>query len=967
MVTVALVVDTAGVDHRLHATRIRGTPIIRRVSLRERDERPVGDDRTLIGRQVELAALADLLDAAAHGPTSLGLIGPAGIGKTELLDAAASTARARRFRVAVLRPTDAEARVANAGLRDLLRQLGGEAVIRLPEIQQHALRAAVADADPSAGTSQLPVLAAVLAVLDDVSTGGPLLVAIDDLHWLDPSSAAALRFAARRVTGPVAILWTRRTAEEAPTGAEDLGDPHVGRTIGGLEPPALRQVVLARSSSSMDRTVVDQIVDLAAGNPFVAVQLAAVVGDRADAPLSRLPRSIDALIEARLGQVSPGTREVLAVASLVPAPTPALLRRATDQPGEVARALGAAEEAGIVELVGGAVRFTHPLLRHGSATALGPARRRAAHRRLADLVGAPEERARHLALAAIEPDPDVLAAIDAAAATTAGRGAPGEAAELLELGLALGADDTARDRARRVEAAAHRLAAGDLRRAAALLDALLEDQADDDPTLARARSLRSTVWMVEGDLEAAVAGFERAVATADDATTRVWAALSLAFLLTNTSRLDAARLVIERAERDQAAVGDPLRAATMATGVMVRYLMGDRIDWVLLDAAVEIEDRVTGAPMPSASRPSLVRSILLHMAGRLDDAVDCCDRLRRQLRDEGDEATLARVDFWATWIWCGLGRFDEADELVREATDRARSIGGPFALGAARSAAATVAAWRGDAERCRADADLAIEAMGPGSPPSVWPAAAVGLLELSRGDLAAALARYGPLAEVASAMGLPKGTAVWWTPEVVEVLAGLGRVDDARLLLDRYDISGLDVEVGDPRAVVSRCEGILAAAAGDLDLAEGWLRRAIDEHATGESALGRARTELHLGALLRRRGRRRAARDVLERSLATFETIGSEAWAGQARAELTRLGLRPRPGGDLTPSEREVALLVSQGLTNREVAGSLNSSPKTVEAHLTRTYRKLGVRTRAELAARVARDPDRFDEPVDPS
>lgn len=923
---------------------------------------PVGDHLTLVGRQVELAALADLLDAAVDGPTSLGLVGPAGIGKTELLDAATSSARARGFQVAVLRPTDPEARIANAGLRDLLAQVGGDAVGRLPEIQQHALRAAIADADPAEGTGQLPVLAAVLAVLDDVAARAPLLIAIDDLHWLDPSSAAALRFAARRVTGRVAILWTRRTSEEAPTGAEDLGDPLAARTIGGLEPQVLRQVVLARSRSSVDRTVVDQIVELAAGSPFVAVQLIAVVGDRPGAPLARLPRSIDALIEARLGQVSPGTREVLAVASLVPAPTPALLRRAVDPPDDVAGALGAAEEAGIIGLVGGAVRFTHPLLRHGSATALTPARRRAAHQRLADLAGTPEARARHLALAAIEPDPEVLAAIDAAAATIASRGAPGEAAELLELGLSLGADDPTRERTRRVEAAAHRLAAGDLLRAAELLDALLDDEGDD-AGLARARSLRSTVWMVEGDLGAAAAGFERTVATADDATTRVWAALSLSFLLANTSRLDAARLVVEQVEDDD--VDEPLRAATMATGVMVRYLTGDRIDWDLLDAAVEIEDRFPGAPLPCASRPSLVRAILLHMAGRLGEAIDCCDRLRRQLREEGDEAALARVDFWVAWIWCGLGRFDEADDLVREATDRARSIGGPFALGAARAAAATVAAWRGDADRCRAAADLAIEAMGPGSPPSVWPTAAAGLLELSRGDLTAALARYTPLTEVASAMGLHQGTAVWWTPELIEVLAGLGRVDEARHLLDRYDLSSLDAAVGDPRAVVSRCEGMVAAARGDLDHAEAWLRRAVDEHAAGESALARARTELHLGALLRRRGQRRAARDVLERSLDAFEVTGSQAWAGQARAELARLGLRPRPDDDLTPTEREVARLVSQGLTNREVAGSLNSSPKTVEAHLTRTYRKLGVRTRAELAGRVARDPERFDVPFE--
>lgn len=420
--------------------------------------------------------------------------------------------------------------------------------------------------------------------------------------------------------------------------------------------------------------------------------------------------------------------------------------------------------------------------------------------------------------------------------------------------------------------------------------------------------------------------------------------------------------MIERAEEDDAFLEPSLRAALAATATMVRYLSGEPIDWARIDAAVEL-DQPGSMPVPITSRPLLVQTLLLHMAGRLTDAVRSGDSVRQQLRDEGDEAALALVDFWVAWVWCALGRFDEAEARIDEAGARARAIDTPFTFAVARSTSATLAAWRGDADRCRADADAAIEALGPGSPRAVWPIAAVGLLELSLGNLGAALERYEPLVAVASMMGLHQGTAAWWTPELIEVLAGLGRTDDARELLARYDVDQLGRPAVDARAIASRCAGLVAAADGDLEDAEALLRRALDEHAEGEDAIGRARTELHLGALLRRRGQRRAARDVLELSLATFEVVGARSWADQARAEVARLGLRPRPGSeqDLTPTELEVTSLVAQGMSNREVAGSLRASPKTVEAHLTRIYRKVGVRTRAELVAVVARNPDRID------
>jgi DNA-binding CsgD family transcriptional regulator len=170
----------------------------------------------------------------------------------------------------------------------------------------------------------------------------------------------------------------------------------------------------------------------------------------------------------------------------------------------------------------------------------------------------------------------------------------------------------------------------------------------------------------------------------------------------------------------------------------------------------------------------------------------------------------------------------------------------------------------------------------------------------------------------------------------------------------------------DARAVALRCAGLVAGAEGDAVEAERLLRAAIVEHEQGAGRLGQARTELHLGALLRRRGQRREAQVVLTAALATFDAAGAASWAGRTREELARVGLAPRSDGAITPAERAVARLVGDGLPNKEIATRLHASPKTVEAHLTRVYRKLGVRTRAELAATVARDPAQFADP-DPS
>lgn len=929
-----------------------------------------GEAVELVGRRAELEDQRRFLDRLGEGPVALGLLGPPGIGKTELLSALADAASTRGIRVVAARPAETEARVAHAGLRDLLVQLPVDAATDLPDPQAAALKIAVADepmpGDARGETRALALRAAVLGVFERVARQGPVLVVVDDLHWLDPSTADLLSYAARRVQGPVGFAFARRPTDLAPDGPRDLGDPGVVVDVAGMDDDAVRALVRQRSERALDRSEVEHIVGVAAGNAFVAVELASAADRGQD-----LPDSLDALASARLSALDGDSIEVLRVASAAASPTVALLRGVLGDEVDVDRALSEAEASGAVGLSGGLVRFVHPIVRHATYVSMPAARRRSAHRRLADACRRPEERARHLALAAIGPDPAVAAALDEAASEAARRGAPAEAAELLELASQL---DPAHegDDVRRVAEAGHRLAAGDLQRTTALTDSVLEggipDAAGGRAVAARALVVRATVAQLEGDLVGAATRFSQVVDLTDDPQLRTSASLSLSFLLTNTGQLGAARSLIDRVERDAVGLPGPLDDALVATGVMVRYLCGEAIDWERLDGALagggsHASEADPWVRAPITSHPLLVGSLLLHMAGRLTEAASRCERLRAALRDDGDEAALALVDFWVAWIWGGLGHLDELEAKVAEAEERARAFDSPGRRGAASSAAATLAAWRGDDARCLGEVEGALAALGPASPAAVWAIAAAGLLELGRGDHEAALARYGPLVEVARQMGLHQATAAWWTPELVEVLTALDRPAEARALFAPYDLASFGQAGADARAVALRCAGLLASAEGDGAAGEAHLREALVVHAQGDSVLARARTELLLGTQLRRQGRRREALGILEAAKATFDAVGAAGWAGRARTELDRLGLRPQADGSPTPTELTVARLVGDGLTNKQVAARLHASPKTIEAHLTRIYRKVGVRGRAELAATVARHPERFSAP----
>jgi hypothetical protein len=421
-------------------------------------------------------AVHEFLAAAATTPSALVLEGEPGIGKTTLWSAAVEWARERGFRVLSARPAEAESVFAYASVADLLSGVDGAAWADLPAPQRLAVDWALLRAEPGGvATDQRAVAAGFLSVVNALADEGPVLVAIDDLQWLDPSSAHVVGFVARRISGRVGVLGAVRTG---PGGGEvpwlQLPRPEDIRRVevGPLSMGALHAVISERLGLSLSRPKMVRIYEISGGNPFYALELARAMGSETlSAEGQQLPSTLADLVRARMGSLETAVQDMLFAAACVVGPTVELVAKATSTHAErVAELLEDAECKGILGIHGHQIRFTHPLLASGVYAGAAPPRRRRMHQRLAAVVDQPELRARHLALAAVSGDPLTLQSLDAAAEMAGRRGAPAAAAELLDLAIGLGGDTPQR----RIESASHHFNAGDLGRSGALLEEAID-------------------------------------------------------------------------------------------------------------------------------------------------------------------------------------------------------------------------------------------------------------------------------------------------------------------------------------------------------------------------------------------------------------------------------------------------------------------------------------------------------------
>ena len=903
----------------------------------------------LIGRDEELQRVQRFLDRA--GARTLLIAGEAGVGKTSIWQAAVDRAEAAGMRALAARPTEAETSFAHAALGDLLGR-HPEVLEDLPAPQRRALEVALLLAERREAPDQQAVALATLAALRALSRAAPLVVAVDDVQWIDRPTAAVLAFAARRLSDePIGLLLAQRTAGAAPAPLELDRPPAAERLdrldLAPLSLGAVQRLLQRRLDWVPSRPVLHQVHELSGGNPFFALELGRAVqtGSLRLRPGERLPVTLDALVAARLRGLSPVARRGLAVAASMGQPTLAIVDAVAGD-----GALAEAERAHVVDVRDGMVHFTHPLLASGAYAAADPATRRALHGAIAELVGEPEERARHLALAATGPDEAVAAALEDAAQ----RAAPAAAADLYDRAAQLtppGRPDDARRRT--TDAAFSVFQAGDGRKARELLDEVIRTSSAG-PARGRALLLLALVRGYDDDLRAAEALLREAIAEAeDDAELRASAHIQLAGMLFRLRER-----LRESVEHATAAAAAAARAETVAEAFASQLLseaaLGD-------PQAPATQQRVLELDPQCEYRRVIARP--LFQAGwawlwwdQLDRAQAVFETLHAQAVERGDEASLAYILNMGAQIACVRGdvpsAIRHADEGHALTEQTGQATVGAYML--ALRAVADAIAGDVDDGRERAERALAIAARTNGRPAEHFARAALGLLELSVGRPAEVVRALGPLVDFLRAEQITEHGAARVVPDQVEALIALGDLEAAEELLGWFEGNARRLDRRSALAAATRCRGLLAGAHGDVEGAVEELRGALALHDGVPIPLELARTRLAYGSALRRSRQKAASREALEAARSEFAALGARAWVALAEAELGRVGGRPPSSGGLTPTERRVAELVAQGLQTKQVAGRLFVSPKTVEGHLSHIYGKLGVSSRTELANRLS-------------
>jgi DNA-binding CsgD family transcriptional regulator len=904
-------------------------------------------DWSIVARESELEAISSFLDLDQAGGRTLLLEGEAGIGKTALWRAGSEEATARGYRVLASSAAEAETQLALTTVRDLLANAFDEVQGDLPPPQRQALAVVLLrEEPPERPIEPATVAVAFLTALQVLAQRTATLVAIDDVQWVDAASADVLRYALRRLDAArVDALLARRGTD----GAEPLVPGAQVLEVGPISIGALGRILRHRLGVSYARPTLHRVHDVSAGNPFYALEIARTIRSeigslRGEEPLP-IPGSLLHLVRDRVASLPGPTFEALAVASALSRPTVETIAAALD--ADAATALAPAVAAEIVWTDGTAVWFAHPLFA-ASVYELAAPRHREIHARLAGLVADVEERARHLVRAEFAPRAAVAEAIDAGAAAAAARGGPGAAAELAEAAARLTPLDAPSDRIRRLIGAADwHFAAGDVPMARSVLSPLA---ADMPPGPDRARILlRLAVTM---DSAAALRLLELALEdAAGDIELQAEVQVGVAKMevsLGVRAGLEAAGRAVELAER---AGQRELLVAARGIWILCAGMVGSRIDPDVVEWAVEQhEAHRDGYP------PAVSAALWLMYHEHIDRARAVLEDVMRTAVARGDEMTLSTATFHLAELECRAGRYDLAAERAAEslAFDEATGIG--QWVSGSLYAAALADTYRGRVSDARTAAERGLEsARAKGD--ILWGfgnEATLGFLELSLGDARAAADRLAPLWKRLVAFGFGEPSYFPVLPNAIHALFEAGDRPQAERLLDQLEERGEALDSAWALSQALRLRALLVADDGHSEQALALIDQALLQHERMPGPFERGRTLLARGAILRRARRKREARIALGQALAIFEDLGTPLWATKARAEMARIGGRAPAGDELTPSERRIAELVADGKTNKEVAAILVVADRTVESALTQIYRKLDVRSRTELAHRLA-------------
>jgi DNA-binding CsgD family transcriptional regulator len=921
----------------------------------------------LAGRESDLARVSVFLSGASRGPRGLLICGPPGIGKSEVWTAAVALASAEGFRVLAARPVEVEASFSFSALGDLLAGALDPLLPALAGPQRRALEVALLRREDSQPLEPRAVGVALFNVLAALAATSPLLIAIDDVQWLDAPSRGVLEYALRRLKSEaVAVLATSRDQAA-------LGDVAVLRAVPAgaanvlrLQPltlGALRKVLHERTRANLHRYTALRIHEASAGNPMLALEIASAleaegISPRPGQPLP-VPVGMQEVLERRVSSVSRQAKDLLAVAASLAQPSMELLSRAsrTNPVG----ALTEAARAGLIAIRDNRVEFSHPLLRFVIARSLPADGRRRLHARLAAVVDNPEERARHLALSVDRADEEVAAELERAARQATARGAPIAAAELLEMAAALTPAELGEAAARRgLGAGEAYYYAGDGARSQKLLEQMLDTEM---PPTMRSRALCSLglVRCFTDSVPAAVSLLEQAVELADgDARLKVSALLPLALAKAASIRIDETRGHVEEALVLALADGDATGATEAMTQVAFwRFATSDEPHAALLEEARERAQcdpavRLTFGPEFWAGR-------ILKCTDDLKGARSTVARVHAMAEERGDEESLISINNVLAEIELAAGDWPAALRHANDSIELSTTGGWESYATMSYALSALAQAHLGlvdGANEAAAVGWRAVERTGFVAA-TLYLRWAQGFLALSRKDAAGADAHLGDLASMYVTFGvLEPGEAIWLIDEA-EALVALGRLAEAQAMADAYLEASRRRDRRWCLAAGLRARALVKGAGGELEAAMHDARQAAELAEPGSRPFEYARCLLVKGILERRSRNRTASRESLGRAADIFSRLGAQLWVARAEEELARAGARPHAADTLSATEQRVATLAAEGRANPEIAAALFMSRKTVEANLARSYRKLGIRTRMQLREALATAPSR--------
>ena len=919
-----------------------------------------GSSRTApLGRGHEQRSLTSILDDVTGARASVVVVtGAAGQGKTLLLDWTVAAARQRDFTILRATGVEFERGLAFSGLTAILRPLLHR-TDQLSEVQASALRGALGLERSDAPV--LAVYAATLALLSDAALTAPVLVAVDDAHWIDRASLEALVFAAHRCDADrVGFAFAQRTTE--PCLLDQTRFPRL--ELRDLDRQAGVELAIAEGVAP---DVAARCWVLTHGNP-----LALIEGVRRLTPAQRsgsapLPAVLpvdDRLLDefrSQLAGLGPATLQALGVAALASDDDLGIIATALTDIGGTTDDLVPAEQQDVVTLGRGRVWWRHPLLRCATYDSLDAGERRRLHAALSRAtaaLGRDEQAVWHLSESVTGPAGDVSARLADTAATAYRRGATAAAAEAYEQAARLATTPEER-LARLHDAADVHWANGDFAQSAGLLRPII-DRIEDPVVRGRMAIIlgQAETWLVSS--HQAVHRFEehaRATAKLAPNLTAVLMIHSMAarlMALDTDGALQAAEASVVAADE----TGDPavLFGAYAAKALATFFAGGGPESEVPIGpigqlAAANVEDKAdqgVAAIIQLCAYAHLVRGDAHSAIDLLDVVIDHSDRTGMLGR-----SVLARA-VRAESLW-RLGRWTESLATMSHLRSMQQATSQLHFRAVTAAVLTRVEAGLGQEEACRRHAretmDTSVQLATHHL--TAWSLSGLGLLELGAERYSAAAARFDEVNGLCGHLSEPGVN--WWQADAIEAYVRSGRTTDADDALDRFERMAEATQRPWAIAAVERCRVLL----GRADDPDERLGVAIEGFVTADAPFEEARTLLARGELRIGAGDRRAGAMDVAAARTIFDRLGARAWSDRAsrlRGEASRV--RASLAARLTPAELRVAMAVGHGLSNRAAADRLFISVKTVDYHLQGIYRKLGLRSRSQLAAIVASDED---------